>query len=93
MLKGELAGIGKRVAKAREETVQEYKDQFKDIDNYRDLMRDAVAEYKMAVKKADPPSTLTITTNLILGEPQILTPEDPVRFEQLDPIGTPGVAA
>ena len=54
MLKVEVAGIREKVARAREEVVQEYKDNFNVANDYLDLMRDAVAEYKMAVKKIDP---------------------------------------
>ena len=44
ILKGELDGVREKVAKARVAAVQEYKDNFKDTDNYLDLMRDAVEE-------------------------------------------------
>ena len=37
ILKGELAGMREKVARAREEAVQEYKDNFKDMDDYLDL--------------------------------------------------------
>ena len=89
MLKGELIGMGDKVARAREEAIQEYKDNLKDMDDYLDLMRDAVEEYKMAVKKVDLSFEVDYYDNLILGEPQTPAPEDPVRFEKLDPIGTP----
>ena len=54
MLKDELAKMGERVTRAREEAVPEYKDQFKDSFDYLDLMRDTVAKHKMAMKKVDP---------------------------------------
>ena len=55
-------------------------------------MRDAIAKYKITVKKVDPNFDGDYIDSLILGEPQIPTPEDPVGFDQLDPIRTPGVA-
>ena len=69
MLKGQLVGVEERVAMAREEAIQEYKDKFKDTNNYFKLMRDAVGEYKMAVKKVDPNFDIDYYDNLILGEP------------------------
>ena len=74
MLKGELAEMGERMARAREEAVQDYKDHIKDSLDYLNLMRDAVAEYKMAVKKVDSTFDLDYYNSLILGEPQTLTP-------------------
>ena len=67
MLKGELAGMGDKVARAREEAVQEYKDNFKHTDDYLDPMRDAVEEYKMGVKKVNPNFDVGYYDNLILG--------------------------
>ena len=61
--------MGEKVARAREEAVQEYKEKFKDTDNYLDLMRDAVVEYKMFVKKADPTFDADYYNSLILCEP------------------------
>ena len=55
-------------------------------------MRDVVSEYKIVLKKVDPNFNSDYYDNLILSEPQTLAPEDPVGFEQLDPIGTPGNA-
>ena len=88
-----MAGIGAQVAKAREEAVQQYKANFKDTDDYLELMRDVVAEYKMVVKRVDPNFNGDYIDNLILGEPQTPAPEDPVGFKQLDLIETPGNAA
>ena len=93
MVKGQLAGVEEKVAKAREEVVQEYKDKFKDKDDYFEMMRDAVGEYKMAVKKVDSNLDVDYYDKLILSEPQTLVPEDPVGFKNVDPIGTPGVDA
>ena len=93
MLKGELDRMGERLARAREEAVQEYKEKFKDTGDYLDLMRDVVADYKMALKKADRTFDADYYNNLILGEPLTLASEDPIGFKQLDPIGTPGVTA
>ena len=56
-------------------------------------MRDAIAEYKMALKKADPNFDSDYYDDLILGEPLTPAPKDPIGFDQLDPIGTPGAAA
>ena len=86
-LKAEVAG---KVAKAREEAVQEYKDNFKDTNDYLFLMKDALDEYKMAIKKVDPNFDGDYYDNLIFCEPLTPALEDPVGFEQLDPIGTPG---
>ena len=88
-----MADIGEQVTKAREEAVQQYKDNFKDMNDYLKLMRDAVVEYKIAMKRVDPNFDGDNIDSLILGEPQTLTPEDLVGFEQLDPIGTHGNAA
>ena len=87
-----MAGIGEQVARAREEAVQEYKNNFKDIDDYLNLMKDAVDEYKMAVKKVDPNFDGDYYDNLIFPEPLTPASECPVGFEQLDPIGTLGAA-
>ena len=92
-LRIEVAGIGAQVTKAREEAIQQYKANFKDTDDYLELMRDAITEYKIVVKKVDPNFDGDYYENLILGEPQTLAPEDLVGFEQLDPIRAPGKAA
>ena len=92
-LKSQVARMEEQMAKAREEVVQKYKANFKDTDKYLDLMMDAVAKYKVALKKADPNFDNDYYESLILGEPLTPVPEDPVGFDQLDPIGTPGVAA
>ena len=47
----------------------------------------------MAIKKVDPNFDDDYYDNLIFGEPLTPTPEDPIRFEQLDPIGTPRAIA
>ena len=80
ILKGELAGVGEKVARAREEAIQEYRDNFKDTNDYLDLIRDAIEEYKMVVKKVDPFFDADYYDNLILGEPQTPTPDDSVGF-------------
>ena len=84
------AKVAAKVAKALEEAVQEYKNNFKDTVDYLYLMRDAVDEYKMAIKKVDPNFDGDHYNNLIFGEPSTLAPKDHVGFEQLDLIGTPG---
>ena len=57
------------MTKAHEEAVQEYKANFKDTNDYLELMRDAVAEYKEDVKKVDPNFDVDYYDMLILGEP------------------------
>ena len=49
-----MAGIGALMTKARDEAVQEYKANFKEMDDYLDLMRDATEEYKAQLKKVNP---------------------------------------
>ena len=56
-------------------------------------MRDVVDEYKMAIKKVDSNFDGDYYDNLIFGKTLMPAPEDPVGFEQLDLIGTPGAAA
>ena len=80
-LRVQVAGIGAQMARAREEAVQQYKANFKHTDDYLELMRDVVAEYKMVVKKADPNFDDDYYDSLILGEPQTSASEDPVGFE------------
>ena len=65
----------------------------KDMNDYLFLMRDAVDEYKMAIEKVDPNFDCDYYDNLIFGEPLTPAPEDPVRFKQLNPIGTPRAIA
>ena len=87
------AEVESKVAKAREKAVQEYKNNVKDAMDYLYLMRDAVDEYKMAIKKVDLNFDGDHYDNLIFGEPSTPAPEDPVGFKQLDPIGTLGATA
>ena len=47
----------------------------------------------MVVKKVNPTFDNDYYDNLIFSEPLIPMPEDPVAFEHLDSIGTPGAAA
>ena len=89
-LKVHTAGIRALVAQAREEVVEEYNANFKDTDDYLDLMRDATMEYKESLKRVDLSFNADHYDRLILGELQTLTPEDSVGFDQLDPIGTLG---
>ena len=63
-----MAGIGAQVTKAREEAIQQYKANFKDTDDYLKLIRDAVGEYKVAVKRVDPNFDTDYINSLILGE-------------------------
>ena len=77
----QVVGIGAQVTKAREEAVQQYKANFKDMDDYLELMRDAVVEYKMAVKRVDPNFDGNYIDSLILGEPKTPAPEHRVGFE------------
>ena len=89
-LKVHVAGIGALVAHAHEEVIQEYKVNFKGTNDYLNLMRDATKEYKESLKWVDLSFNADYYDRLILGEPQTLASEDPVGFDQLDPIGTPG---
>ena len=63
---------------------------FKDTNDYLDLMRDATMEYKESLKQVDPSFDADYYDRLIIGEPQTPALEDPIGFDQLDPIGTPG---
>ena len=56
-------------------------------------MRDVVAEYKESLKQLDSSFDGDYYDRLILSEPLTPTPEDPVGFDQLDPIGTLGTTA
>ena len=48
-----MTGIGTLVAQAREEAVQEHKANFKETDDYLDLIWDATVEYKAQLKKVN----------------------------------------
>ena len=80
-LKVHVAGIGALVAQACEEAVQEYKANFKDTDDYLDLMRGTITEYKESLKQVDSTFDADYYDRLILGEPQTPAPEDPVGFD------------
>ena len=58
-------------------------------------MRDATTKYKASLKKVNPDFDAKYYNRLIFEayEPQTLIPEDPVGFDQLNLIGTPGTAA
>ena len=56
-------------------------------------MKDAMAEYKITLKKVDPNFDGDYYDNLIFGEPLTPAPEDPIGLKQLDPIGTLGATA
>ena len=86
------AEVVSKVAKAQEEAVQEYKNNFKDMVDYLYQIKDVVDEYKMAIKKVDRTSDGDHYDSLIFGKLSIPAPEDPVGFKQLDPIGTLGAA-
>ena len=73
-LRIQVVGIGAQVAKAGKETVQAYKANFKDTYDYLELMRDAIAEYKEAMKRVDPSFDGDYYDRLILGEPQTPAP-------------------
>ena len=68
-LKVHVVGIGELVAQAHEEAVQEYKANFKDMDDYLDLMRDATEEYKDSLKRVNPDFNADYYDMLFLGEP------------------------
>ena len=65
-----------KVAKARVDVVQEYKNSFKDTMDYLLLMRDAVNEYKASIKKVDPTFDGDYYDRLISGEPATPAPKD-----------------
>ena len=69
MLKAHVAGIGALVAHAWEEAIQEYKANFKDTDDYLDLTRDTVIEYKENLKRVDSSFDGDYYDRLILDEP------------------------
>ena len=58
-------------------------------------MRDATKEYKASLKKVNLDFDVEYYDKLILraNEPQTPAPKDPVGFDQLNPIGTPGTTA
>ena len=68
------AEIAAKVAKARVDAFQEYKNSFKDMMDYLFLMRDAVNEYKASIKKVDPTFDGDYYDCLISGEPATLAP-------------------
>ena len=90
-----MARIGALVAQAREEAIQGYMANFKDTDDYLDLMRGATKEYKSSLKKVNPDFDAEYYDRLILRaeEPQTPAPKDPVGFDQLHPIRIPETAA
>ena len=65
-----------KVAKAKVDAVQAYKDGFKDTMDYLFLMRDAVNEYKASIKKVDPTFDGDYYDRLIFGEPATPATED-----------------
>ena len=65
-----------KVAKAKVDVVQEYKNSFKDTVDYLFLMRDVVNKYKASIKKVDPTFDRDYYDGLILGEPATHAPED-----------------
>ena len=64
-----------KVAKAKVDVVQEYKNSFKDTVDYLFLMRDAVNEYKASIKKVDPTFDGDYYDRLISREPASPAPE------------------
>ena len=72
-MKEEMAA---KVAKAKVDVVQVYKDDFKDTMDYLFLMRDAVNEYKASIKRVDPTFDGDYYDRLISGEPATPAPED-----------------
>ena len=49
-----MEAIGASLAKAHKEAVQEYKANFKEINDYLDLIQNATKEYKAQLKKVNP---------------------------------------
>ena len=94
-LKVHVASIGALVAKSHEEDLREYKANFKEMDDYLHLIRDATEKYKTSLKRVNPDFDAEYYDRLILEveKPQTPAPEDLVGFDQLNPIGTLGTAA
>ena len=70
------AGIAPKLAKAQADSVQEYKDGFKDTMDYLFLMRDALNEYKASIKRVDPTFNGDYYDHLISGESDTPALED-----------------
>ena len=87
-----MEGFGASLAKAHEEAIQEYRANFKETNDYLDLMHSATEEYKAQLKKVNPDFDAEHYDRLILEleKPQTPTSEDPISFDQLDPIETSG---
>ena len=75
-LKAEVAA---KVAKARVDAIQVYKNSFKDTVDYLYLMRDVVNQYKESIKKVDPTFDGDYYDSLISGEPLTPAPEELVE--------------
>ena len=71
-----MAEMAAKVAKAKVDAVQEYKNSFKDKVDYLLLMRDAVNEYKAFIKKVNLTFDGDSYDRLIFGELATLAPED-----------------
>ena len=54
LLKAQVEGFGASLAKAHEEAIQEYRANFKEMNDYLDLMHNATEEYKGQLKKINP---------------------------------------
>ena len=63
---------------------------FKETNDYLDLINDATEEFKALLRRVNPDFDAEHYDKLILEleEPQTLAHEDLVGFDQLDPIGT-----
>ena len=70
------AKMAAKVAKAKADIVQEYKDGLKDTMDYMFLMRDAVNEYKASIKRVDLTFDGYYYYRLISGELATPAPED-----------------
>ena len=91
-LKVQMEGFRASLVKAHEEAVHEYRANFKETNDYLDLLNDTTEEYKALLKRVNPNFDTEHYDRLILEleEPQTPTPKDPVRFEKLDLIETSG---
>ena len=70
-----MTGIRALMVQGHKESVQEFKANFKDMDNYLDLMRAATIEYKESLKQVDPSFDADHYDKLIIGEPHTLALE------------------
>ena len=76
-----MEGFGASLAQAHKKAIYEYN--FKETNDYLDLLNDATEEYKASLRKVNPnfDSEHYDRLILVLEEPQIPALEDPVGFD------------